>query len=76
VHDEVGEHGLLERRLEGLDQLVGELLDEPDRVGDEITAPPVLERPSGRIEVWKSLSPTPTPAPVSELRSVDLPALV
>ena len=33
VEDQVGEHGLLQRRLERLDQLVGQLLDEADRVG-------------------------------------------
>ena len=77
MQDEVGEHGLLERRLEGLDELVGQLLDEADRVGHQVRAAAVLDRL--RVvgsRVWKSLSPTPTSAPVSAFSSVDLPAFV
>lgn len=40
----------LERRLERLDQLVGQLLDEADRVGQQIVAAGELEGPRGRVE--------------------------
>ena len=50
VQDQVGEHGLLERRLEGLDQLVRELLDEADRVGQQVVAAGELEAAGGRVE--------------------------
>ena len=50
VQDQVGQHGLLERRLEGLDQLVGQLLDEADRVGQQVVAAGELEAARGRVE--------------------------
>ena len=50
VHDQVGQRRLLERRLERLDQLVGQLLDEADRVGQQVVAAGELEAPRGRVE--------------------------
>ncbi len=50
VDDQVGQRRLLERRLERLDQLVGQLLDEADRVGQQVVAAGELEVPRGRVE--------------------------
>ena len=50
MEDEVREHGLLERRLEGLNELVGQLLDESDGVREQVVAPVMLEGPGGRVQ--------------------------
>ncbi len=50
MDDQVGDAGLLERRLERLDQLMRELADEPDRVGDQVAAAVVLVGAGGRVE--------------------------
>ena len=50
MDDQVGQRRLLERRLERLDQLVGQLLDEADRVGQQVVAAGELEVPRGRVE--------------------------
>ena len=50
MDDQVGEARLLERRLECLDELMGKLADEADRVGHEVAAPLVLVGASGRVE--------------------------
>ncbi len=50
VQDQVGVHGLLERRLERLHQLVGQLADEPDRVRHQVVAPLVPVRARRRVE--------------------------
>jgi hypothetical protein len=72
VQDEVGEHRLLEGRLECLDQRVWQLADEAHRVREQDPPPVMGESPGGRVEC----SPTPTPAPVSAFSRVDLPAFV
>ena len=59
VQDQVGEHGLLERRLERLDQLVGQLLDEADRVGQQVAAAGELEAAGGRVEGVEEPVPHP-----------------
>ena len=48
--DQVGLQRLLERGGERLDQLVGQLADEPDGVGEQVRAPADLERAGGRVE--------------------------
>ena len=50
VHDQVGAERLLERRRERLDELVRQLADEPDGVGQQVGAPADLERARGRVE--------------------------
>ena len=50
MQDQVRVHGLLERRLERLHELVGQLADEPDRVGHQVVAPLVPVRARRRIE--------------------------
>jgi hypothetical protein len=50
VNDQVGQHGFLERRLEGLDQLVRELADEADRVGEQVAAAVLREGAGCRVE--------------------------
>ena len=78
VQDQVGAGDLLQRRAERLDQLVRQVPDEADRVGQG-EGPPVRGRaPCGRSgpSVANSASSTSTPAPVSRLSSEDLPALV
>ena len=50
VDDEIGEDRLLERRLERLDELMRELADEADRVGDEVAPPAVPIGARSRIE--------------------------
>ena len=67
---------LLERGGEGVDELVGQLADEADGVGQQVVAPVDLERAGGGIERVEQPLATPTSAPVSAFRSVDLPALV
>ncbi len=76
VEDQVGDHGLLERRLERLDELMRQLADEADRVGEQVVAAVVLEARVVGSSVWKSRSPTPTPAPVIGVEQVDFPAFV
>ena len=61
MHDEVGQRGLLERRLERLDQLVRKLADEPDRVGQQV-APAVVPVGAGR-RVERVEEPLPHPGP-------------
>ena len=50
VHDQVGAERLLERRGERLHQLVRQLADEADGVGEQVAAPGDLERARGRVE--------------------------
>ena len=50
MEDEIGHERLLERRGEALHELVRQAADEPDRVGDEVAAPLVLEAARGRVE--------------------------
>ena len=50
MHDQVGAERLLERGREGLDQLVRQLADEADRVGEQVLAAGDLERARGRVE--------------------------
>ena len=59
MEDQVGEHGLLEGRLEGLDQLVGQLLDEADGVGQQVVAAGELEAAGGRVEGVEEPVPHP-----------------
>ena len=75
--DQVGLQRLLERRGERLDQLVRQLADEADGVGQQVACGPQIsnERVVGS-SVWKRRSRTPTSAPVSAFSSVDLPAFV
>ena len=47
VHDQVGVGDLLQRRAERLDELVGQVADEPDGVGERVD-PPVLGRRTTR----------------------------
>ena len=63
VQDEVGEHRLLEGRLERLDQLVGQLLDEADRVGEQVVAAGELEAAGGRVERVEEPVPHPDLGP-------------
>src|SRR3954447_22805392 len=50
VQDQVGQARLLERRAEGIDQLVGQLLDEADGVGQQEAPPADLGRAGRRVE--------------------------
>jgi len=50
LQDQVGEDRLLEGCLEGLDQLVGQLLDEADRVGEEEVPAGEGDAARGRVE--------------------------
>ena len=50
VQDEIGYERLLERRSEPLDELMRQPPDEADGVGDEVSAPLVLEAARRRIE--------------------------
>ena len=61
VHDEVGERGLLERRLERLDQLVRKLADEADRVGQQVAAAVVAVGAGRRVERVEEPLPHPDP---------------
>ena len=63
VQDQVGEDGLLERRLERLDQLVGQLLDEADGVGQQEVAAGELEGAGGRVEGVEEPVPHPDLGP-------------
>jgi hypothetical protein len=50
VENEVGEDRLLEGGLEGLNELMRQLANEPDRVGEQIPATLVLEGPRCRVQ--------------------------
>ena len=50
VEDQVGQARLLERRAERVDQLVGQLADEADGVGQQIVAPARAQHAGRRIE--------------------------
>ena len=63
MEDQVGEHGLLEGRLERLDQLMGQLLDEADRVGEQEVATGELEAAGGRVERVEEPVPHPDLGP-------------
>ena len=63
MQDQVGEHGLLEGRLERLDQLVGQLLDEADGVGQQVVAAGELEAAGGRVEGVEEPVPDPDLGP-------------
>ena len=77
VHDQVGVGGFLQRRPERLHQLVRQVPDEPDGVGEgECPAVGVRARRTAGSSVANSASSTSTPAPVSRLSRLDLPALV
>ena len=77
VEQQVGALGLLQRGGEGVDELMRQLADEPDGVGQQVGA--ALERAACACvgsSVWNRRSRTPTSEPVSLLSSVDLPAFV
>ena len=77
VEHQVGARDLLEGRAEGLDELVRQLAHEPDRVGEGVL--PAVGLPARRTvgsSVANSASSTSTPAPVSRLSRLDLPAFV
>ena len=50
MQQQVGADRLLERRAEGVDELVGELADEADRVGQQVRTAPEADRAGGRVE--------------------------
>ncbi len=50
VREQVGAARLLERRTEGVDELVRELCDEADGVGQQVPAPAQTQRARGRVE--------------------------
>ena len=50
VHDDVGVLQLLESRPERSHELMGQLPDEADRIGEDERARPLLDEASGRIE--------------------------
>jgi len=50
VHDQVGAHGFLQGRGEGVHQLVRELSDEADGVGQEVAPAAYLEGPGRGVE--------------------------
>ena len=77
MQEQIGPAGLLERRRERVDELVGQLSDEADGVGEQIAGrPPTLSVRVVGSRVWNRRSRTPTSAPVSAFSSVDLPAFV
>ena len=77
MQDQVGEDGLLERRLERLDERMRKLADEADRVREQDAAALVREGAGGRVQrVEEPLPDARRPAPVRALRRVDLPAFV
>ena len=76
MQEQVGELGLLERGAERVDQLVGQLADEADGVGEQVVAAVEVAAPGGRVEGVEEPVADATSAPVSALSSVDLPALV
>jgi hypothetical protein len=78
VQQQVGLRRLLQRGLEGLDQLVRQVADEAHRVGQRHAAPCVgqPERTRGGVQRGEQLVGRIGPALTSALNSVDLPALV
>ena len=78
MQDDVGRRHLLQRGAEGLHELGRQVGDEADRVRQDRVA----ARGQPRSRAWsgpasRTAGPRPcTPAPVSALNSVDLPALV
>ena len=50
MQQQVGADRLLERRAEGVDELVGQLADEADRVGEEMRSAAEAQRARRRIE--------------------------
>jgi hypothetical protein len=50
VHEQLGAPGLLERCAESVDELVGQLADEPDRVGQQVRPASQAQGPDRRIE--------------------------
>ena len=77
VHQQVGLGRLLQRRGERLDQVVRQVPDEADGVGQRVDpAVVVCARRVVGSRVANSASSTSTPAPVSRFSRLDLPALV
>ena len=50
MEDEVGQPGLLQRGPEGVDELVGQLADEADGVGEQVVAPARAQNPRRRVQ--------------------------
>ena len=50
VREQIGAAGLLERRREGVDELVGQLADEADRVGQQVRPAAQAQRAGRRVE--------------------------
>ena len=50
VQDQLREPRLLERRPERVDELMRELADEPDGVGQQVVAPPDAQHPRRRVQ--------------------------
>ena len=48
MHEQVGRGDLLERRAEGLDELVRQVADEADGVGERVVAPVGVAARGGR----------------------------
>ena len=61
MDDQVGEGRLLQRRLEGVDELMGQLADEADGVGEQVLAAGVLVGAGGRVERVEEPVPDPDP---------------
>ena len=77
MEQQVGRAHLLERALERLDQLVRQLVDEADRVGERRPSPLGQAQPAhGRIERREQLVLDQHAGWVSAFINVDLPALV
>ena len=79
VHQQVGVDDLLQRGAERLDQLGGQVAHEADGVGEHERPPRHSENSARRVvgsRVANNASCTSTPAPVSALSRLDLPALV
>lgn len=77
VHQQIGVDDLLQGGAERLDQLGGQVPDEADGVGEhERPAVVPFGAPGGGLKVANRASCTSTPAPVSALSRLDLPALV
>ena len=78
VHQQIGLGRLLQRGGERLDQVVRQVADEADGVGQGVD-PAVVAVSERRVvgsRVANRASSTSTPAPVSRLSRLDLPALV
>jgi len=77
VQQQVGLRHLFERGLERLDQMMRQVADEADGVGDDDIGVARQRQPShGRVERREQLVGGVDAAPVRRLNSVDLPALV